>query len=73
MYGNYLISLHESETMYKLNDENILQILVLPKPVISTTSLTSYVTTMSDDHISRQMNSQLYITHFKVKFDPIQN
>jgi hypothetical protein len=73
MYGSYLISLYEKDTMYKLNDENILQILVLPRPVISTTSMTSYVTSMSDDHISRDMNSQIYVTHFKVNFDKALN
>jgi len=57
MYGYYLVSLYEKDTMYKLNDENLLQILVLPTTVISTTSMTSYVTTMSDDHISGMMNS----------------
>ena len=73
MYGSYLISLYEKDTIYKLNDENILQILVLPRPVISTTSMTSYVTSMSDDHISRLMNSQIYVTHFKVNFDKALN
>jgi hypothetical protein len=73
MYGNYLISLFEKDTMYKLNDENILQILVLPRPVISTTSMTSYVTTKSDDHMPRDMNSQVYVTHFKVNFDKALN
>ena len=73
MYGYYLINLYESDTLQKLNDENLLQILVLPRPVISTTSMTSYVTTMSDDHFPQEMNSQIYITHFKVKFDPVLN
>ena len=57
MYGYYMVSLYEKDTLYKLNDENLLQILVLPRPVISTTSMTSYVTTMSDDQISGMMNS----------------
>jgi hypothetical protein len=32
-----MISIYEKETMYKVNDENILQIIVLPRPVIMNT------------------------------------
>lgn len=59
--------------MYKVNDENILQITVLPRPVIMNTQMDTYVTSISDDHISGSVNSQVYVTHFKVRFNPVFN
>ena len=59
--------------MYKVNDENILQIIVLPRPVIMNTQMDTYVTSISDDHLSGRVNSQVYVTQFKVKFNPVFN
>ncbi len=68
VYGYFLISLYENGTMYKVNDENILQIMVLPRPAIMSTSMDTYVTRVSDHHFPSDISSQVYVTHFKVKF-----
>jgi hypothetical protein len=57
MFGYYMISLYEVGTMYRLSDENVLSILVLPKPVILSTTMQTFVTTISDAHFPRQLSS----------------
>lgn len=37
------------------------------------TQMDTYVTSISDDHISGSVNSQVYVTHFKVRFNPVFN
>jgi hypothetical protein len=62
-FGYYVVSLYEEGTLYKLNDENVIQIIILPLPVIAETQKDTYVTTGSDSNVT----SQVYITHFKVR------
>ena len=65
-----MVSLLEVGTLYKLNDGNVLAITVLPVPIIKQTSMSTYVTTQSSSHFNqRTTSSQVYTTHFKVKFD----
>lgn len=41
-FGYYMVTLYEVDTLYKLNDENILTIIILPIPTIVKTEMTTY-------------------------------
>lgn len=68
-YGYYLVNLHEVGTLYKLNDENILQLMILPKPTIIQTQVDTFVTSRSDSHFANETSTQVYVTHLKVRFN----
>lgn len=68
-FGYYIVNLYEWPTMFKLNDENVLSLMILPKPIIDVTSMETFVTTQSESHFNTGYSSQVYLTHFKVKFN----
>lgn len=68
-FGYYIVNLYEKGTMFKLNDENVLSLIILPRPIIDSTQMDTYVTTQSETHLGQDTSSQVYITHFKVLFN----
>ena len=46
-YGGYLVSLVESPSLYRLSDENVLNINIVPKPTLVKTTVASFATSVS--------------------------